>query len=99
MVAAIPKYQHDQTSTNSGDASDSYRNDFEAFSKEIILMDNEFGGLKDLTSFQQGFIPSDDELLCAMGIDRQELGSNESPPLDAFMYDYGKKDQLFDRYI
>lgn len=99
MVAAIPKYQHEQTSTNPGDASDSNRNDFEEFSKEIILMDNEFGGLKDLTNFQQGFIPSDDELLCAMGIDRQELGSNESPPLDAFLYDYGKKDQLFDRYI
>ena len=99
MVAAIPKYQHEQTSTNSDDASNLYGNDFEEFNKEIILMDDEFGGLKDLTNFQQGFIPSDDELLYAMGIDRKELGSNESPPLDAFMYDYGKKDQLFDRYI
>lgn len=99
MVAAIPKDQLEQVFSNLENVPNSYKNDFEELSKEIILMDNECGGLKDLSNFQQGFIPSDDELLCAMGIDRQELELNGSPILDAFMYDYGKKDQLFDRYI
>lgn len=98
MIGTIPNDKLDQSTPNF-DSPSGLDKDFESFIKEIILMDNDSEGLKDLANFQQEFIPSDDELLNAMGIHKQELDPSGDLPLNAFLYDYSKNDQLFDKYI
>lgn len=91
MLTAIIEEPNSNTQKDTEEIFDSSM-DLEIF-KEVNLMDIE----KDLTKFQQKFLPPDNELKYR----DDELGqmgtSRDSPSLDAFLYNFGRTEHLFDR--